>query len=559
MKFPKHNIDIFYLILFVSLFVINIYGRIMLASKAISLPFLCIGAVADASLLTALSMLLRGRWRLLALLFLIATCILIIVNILYYRNFGDLLPGSGYSLDSAFDSRILEAARHSFTYSLLIPIACLFPPAIYIFHSARQIFNQKISKPFAITILAVTISFWGLTYIGSYRRMGIYLKENKFALLSDELFTTHSTNWMFYLENHNFTGYWIRCLLSNPGIELSPENITEIKETFSAKSTGRSEIALHPRENLIVIVVESLSSKVIELKNCKAIIPNLHELINDSTTITLTDCKVLAGPGRSSDAQFMYNTGLLPLKSEALVSDFASNAYPSLAKALNKKSIEIIGESKRLWNHAVTSQSYGFSELIDNIADNTIDQDSIILGYAANRIKSLHSPFYLFTSTLSMHDPYDSPKVRRSKIDFNCIDNRDQEYFQRLYHFDKSLGRFIDELKQHGKFDNSLIIIIGDHEIRRGMVPSYLEDNRVPFIIVNGGVSPEKIRNRKISQIDIFPTILDLLKIDYKYLDTKYTGLGKSIFSHGGNVANPTKRDYEISEMIIRGNIGDFL
>ena len=69
MKFPKHNIDIFYLILFVSLFVINIYGRIMLASKAISLPFLCIGAVADASLLTALSMLLRGRWRLLALLF----------------------------------------------------------------------------------------------------------------------------------------------------------------------------------------------------------------------------------------------------------------------------------------------------------------------------------------------------------------------------------------------------------------------------------------------------------------------------------------------------------
>ena len=86
MKFPKHNIDIFYLILFVSLFVINIYGRIMLASKAISLPFLCIGAVADASLLTALSMLLRGRWRLLALLFLIATCILIIVNILYLET-----------------------------------------------------------------------------------------------------------------------------------------------------------------------------------------------------------------------------------------------------------------------------------------------------------------------------------------------------------------------------------------------------------------------------------------------------------------------------------------
>ncbi len=69
----------------------------------------------------------------------------------------------------------------------------------------------------------------------------------------------------------------------------------------------------------------------------------------------------------------------------------------------------------------------------------------------------------------------------------------------------------------------------------------------------------QEINSTNRSQIDIFPTILDLLKIDYKYLDTKYTGLGKSIFSHGGNVANPTKRDYEISEMIIRGNIGDFL
>lgn len=555
MKLRNRKIDIFYYILFISLFLILIYGKLMLISKALSFRTISIGVMADASLLSLLSLLPKGKWRMLTVLLPAASCVFIIANILYYKNFGDLIPGSEYTLDNVFDPLIISATKNSFSYTMLIPVACIFLPVIYLIIYPKQIFTQKVSKSTVIVFLTSTIIFWGLTYIGSYRRIGIYTNESSFKQISDNLFTRQATDWIFYLDNHNFTGYLIRCAIGSSRIDLSPENISDIKKAFLSKSARHSGITPIPKDNLIMIVVESLPSKVLELDESKTLIPNLYKIINDTTTITLTNCKVLAGHGRSSDAQFMYNTGLLNLRTEALVSNYGVNNYPSLAKALNKKSIEVIGENKRLWNHAATSRSYGFSELIDNVATDTLDQDSIIFNIAANRINSIDRDFFLFISTLSMHDPYNTPNVSHTDIQFNHVDKRDMEYFQRLYHFDNALGRFIGELKQQHKFDDSLIIIIGDHEIRQSTVPIYLNDNRVPFIIINSDIPSSEIQNKNITQIDIFPTILDIMGIKYNYFGVKYTGIGTSIFIPNDVEKCPNDKDYDISELIIRGNI----
>lgn len=554
MTFKIRRTDIFYIILFISLFLIFLYGRLMMLSQAISFPFLCIGALADASLFSVISLLLRGKWRYIALFIPALVCMLLLANIIYFKNFGDLIPGSGYALESVFDPRIISAIGNSFSYSMLFPIVCILSPAIFLIKYRAEIIPQKTGKPLVIAFITATVTFWGLSYAGSFRRTGIYIKEKNPGMIMRSLFSMQSTDWIFYLDNHNFTGYLIRYALGTRHIKLSAENISDIQKTFRAKFGSNSGIKARPKDNLIMIIVESLPSKAIESDDCATVSPNLYNLINDSTTITMKECKVLAGYGRSSDAQFMYNTGLLPLRNEALVSNYASNNYPSLAKALRRISIEIIGENKRLWNHAATSQSYGFSELVDNIANNVKDQDSIILNFAGRRIKSVDKPFCLLISTLSMHDPYMTPEVSHADISFNHTDSRDREYFQRLHHFDKALGRFIDELKQDKKFDNSLIVILGDHEIRQGTVPSYLDDNRVPFIIVNSGVSASEVRSREITQLDVFPTILDLMNTRCQYFGVPYTGLGRSIFLPPAIRSHPADKDYEISDLIIRSN-----
>ena len=62
------------------------------------------------------------------------------------------------------------------------------------------------------------------------------------------------------------------------------------------------------------------------------IAPNLTEMLADSLTVSALNVEVQAGPGRSADGQFIINTGMLPLQSEALVAKYAHAVYPSVAK-----------------------------------------------------------------------------------------------------------------------------------------------------------------------------------------------------------------------------------
>ena len=52
--------------------------------------------------------------------------------------------------------------------------------------------------------------------------------------------------------------------------------------------------------------------------------------------------------------------------------------------------------------------------------------------------------------------------------------------------------------------------------------------------------------------MDIFPTIISLLGLDYEYerFGVKYSGLGNSLFDVSKS-AIPTEKDYEISDLII--------
>ena len=206
-----------------------------------------------------------------------------------------------------------------------------------------------------------------------------------------------------------------------------------------------------------------------------------------------------------------------------------------------------------MWSHKATSKSFGYDRLISNVAPIGLDQDSLIFNRAIEEIKNTESPFLATITTLTMHGPYE--KQRSSGMppseDLNITDNRDREYLARLSFFDGQLKIFLDKLKEINKFDNSLIIILGDHDIGQWQVSEKLCDDYIPAIILNSHMKYRQ--TREVYQTDIFPTILDLMQAKYSYWGVNYRGLGRSIFSSpSADYDGPKEKDYEVSEMIIK-------
>ena len=546
--------------LFLSLFVLFLYLEMETYEPHPSMIFRIAGALADASLIALPLLFLRGRWRYIAGVVTVGAGVLIFANALYFRNFNDLIPASLYLHNQATDSLVVDSAVQSLRLSdFIVLVFSLLPLTLMLFYKKWPTDRSDRKRMLCLVICGLGIG-WGITISGSIRRYKI-LNTTEQATIGEILFPNASIDWISYYHKLNFTGYLSRVIPRSftSRKTLSHDEIIQIQHYLQEKAAARlPKSDSRVNKNLVFIVVESLPSVALESKFAMSAAPVLTELIGDSTTIYVKRCKVLADLGRSSDAQFIYNTGLLPLRDDILVTDYASNDYPSIAKALEVESLEIIGEDKRMWSHASTSVSYGFSRLIDNAGrkDNasTLDLDSIIFNTASGEITEVTNPFFMFITTISMHDPYKRAAVTHKlpSGSINCNDDRDWEYLQRLHHFDTALGRFIGQLKRRGIYDNTIIVITGDHEIRESAVSDALHDNAVPLIILNSPVRGEYAT--EATQADVFPTILDIMGIGYSYLHVDYSGLGRSIFfrSPDASPVMPAPLDYKISEMLIR-------
>lgn len=549
--------------IFLTLFIQFLYFGISLQLNYISLPFKISSALVDSSVIAILCMLLKGKWRYIAIPIPFIVSILLWANLLYFRNFGDLIQASSYIKADVSDPTVVGGAMSSIKWTDIVFILLPFLPLAFAIAERKHLPKSPIRSFWRWSMAAILVVSLSFSYIGTIRRVKLHNNLNSYKQVPEILFAKETTRWSENYEMHHFIGYIVKCIghFGEIGIELSPSDIAMMKSRILAHSGQRADIntakilSSGKGKNLIMIIVESLPFKVFEMEECDVMMPEMKKLVNDSTTI-VSKSKILADYGRSSDAQFIYNTGLLPLRTEALVEFYALNDYPSLAKALPYSSMEIIGENKKLWFHSLTTLSYGFESLKDNIAPSGINQDSVIFNEAKKEIPMLKSPFYLFITTISMHDPYDESKVTpiSNSLPISTEDTRDAEYFQRLRHFDKCLGNFIAYLKETGIYDDSVIVILGDHEISASKISQNLHDEYVPFIILNSPLSYPK--NASTTQLDVFPTIMDLMGCKYSYLGQDYAGLGQSIFSPAGlsgQVYQPTDTDYQVSAMIIKG------
>lgn len=561
-KFIKIRFDKthwFYLVLFCSLWLLFAYLKVSV-NGGMFRGSMWLPATTDASLFFFICLCFRGKWKYVSLAIPVLLGVFIFANALYCRYFNDFISASMYRSLAVFNDFTLKGSSSVLSWWDLLLMLFAFAPVTYVLCINRKALTRANPKWWwYVADIILIVVCWAFTFIRVYNNYkgGLEEGEDIFVFFEEIMGETVESNTLTKYRNLHFTGYAIKILanLKNNQISLSAEDKSLIKFYIEKKNSQHKkypqDIFSRP-ENLVLIVVESLPSALLHSELAQEVAPTLKELASDTANVYV-DLKDITSVGASSDAKFIYNTGLLPLNGEALVLRYGVKDYPSIAKALGVTSLELLGENGYIWNQHATSRSYGFDKLIDNLQyPQYYNTDSLIFKKARKELSVLSSPFYMSITTLSMHSPYVEPLVthRLDTRHFGLDNPCEIEYLQRVNLFDRQLKLFLDELKRKGLYDKTLIVIAGDHRIpERGRADRF-KDDHVPMIIINAPFG--KVTGQNFTQADLFPTILDVFNIDYRYNNMNYSGLGRSVFECGDRDLTP--EDYRVSTMLIKGN-----
>lgn len=338
-------------------------------------------------------------------------------------------------------------------------------------------------------------------------------------------------------------------------IQLNEEQDELIKREIdiSRKSMSGNSI-VSDNYNVIFILVESYMSFVSELKiDGNEVTPFLNSLKRDSLVYYNGKMQANVTLGESSDGQFIYMTGLLPLRSVITVSKVRRMTLPGLPKLINRESRMIIPTVASMWLQDEMCDNYGFDKLYTS-SDCEGNHDGVlndeqIFQLAMKEDVSSKQPFFSIILTMSMHQPFTQQIDPTFLITNKTIPTDLACYLNACHYTDKQIEKYIEHLKKIGLFENSLIVITADHPVHNYEFGGSNKD--IPLYLINTGIMPEKIHQGECNQIDVYTTLLGLLGCK-----SKWCGLGQSLLSPTyNNVITPQK--WDVSEWIIRSDYFD--
>jgi phosphoglycerol transferase MdoB-like AlkP superfamily enzyme len=154
-----------------------------------------------------------------------------------------------------------------------------------------------------------------------------------------------------------------------------------------------------------------------------------------------------------------------------------------------------------------------------------------IKSYAAEKRK-----FFLTYIPVAPHNPFDGTPARFRKYPLEEYGNLKPRYLNELLYLDWVISSIIDELKDSGLLDNTIVVITADHGEMLGEGGSPVghgwmltpELANVPLIIMDPDHPNFRINHTIGSQVDLIPTILDRLRIP---IPSGQLYQGKSLYS----------------------------
>ena len=526
---------------------------------------LLLNPLGSIMLFLALSFLFKGKRKYTALVVIYTLMsILLYSNAVYYRFFSDFI-----TLPTIFQTQNFGDLGGS-VVSLLKPYDFLFFVDIIIMFFLR--FTKRVQKDSnrmgfkkAMTIVAISAVIliinlelaesdrpqllsrgFDRTYIVKY--LGMY----NYAIY-DSVETIEASSQRALADSSDITEV----------INYTKSNYASPNAQYFGAAQGMNVIYLH---------LESMQSFLIDYKlNGEEVTPFLNSLVKDENTLYFDNFFHQTAQGKTSDAEFMLENSLYGLPQGSAYITKAQNTYqaaPSILKDYGYTSAVFHGNSGSFWNRNVIYKSFGYDKFFDaSYYDTSSPEEMAEYGLldkpffeqSESMLSSLPQPFYTKFITVANHFPYkmnqDLVTIEKATTGDASVDN----YFQTARYADEAIEQMFNQLKELGLYDNTMIVMYGDHygisdnhneamgQITGKEITEYESANlqRVPLFIhvpgMQGGVN-----HTYGGQTDLLPTVLHLLGVDTQ----NFIQFGSDLLSEEHNEVIPFRNGGFVSPTI---------
>jgi len=348
------------------------------------------------------------------------------------------------------------------------------------------------------------------------------------------------------IKKYEFFNYHVYDIISldieNSKLYAEERNaLVERMKEVHKESTSGDYFGIAKDRRVILVQIESLQNELINKEyNGQEITPNINKIIGENS-IYFDHYYQQLGKGNTSDAEFTSLNSLYPIISGNTYNVYEKNTFnglPWIMRDQGYTATSYHGYKAAFWNRESIYPQIGFQESkfeSDFVMGRKVGfglDDHDFFDQTVEMIKQQPKNSFHFLVTLTSHKPFELHDDQKKII----LDEEDENFFghyiQSVNYMDDAFGKFIDKLKAEGLYEDSVIIFYGDHygigmedELAKERMENFLgreythEDMfNVPLVIhiPNSGIT--EVKTISGGQVDLLPTIMNVLGIQNKYL-----------------------------------------
>ncbi|MFC4323888.1 LTA synthase family protein [Litchfieldia salsa] len=492
---------------------------------------LWLSSIGSIMLILALSLFVNRKFYVLTLLTIyLFVSVILYVNVLYYRFFNDFI-----TIPVLFQTKHLTNLGGSLfdlfnLIDLLFLLDLLF---LFVISKRLNLRSHTITqKKLGIILIGVTLLLVNIGLAHKERPELLTRSfDRKLLVKNIGLYAYHLYD--FYL----YTNTKTKIVLADN------DQLTEIINHVKAndENSNPEYFGAAKGKNIIMIALESTQSFIINNEiDGEEITPFLNDLIQSRGTYYFSNFYHQTGQGKTSDAEFIIENSMYGLPRGAVFFSNPENQYHSLASVLKSEghyySAVFHANNKSFWNRNIMYNALGYDRFFSEEDYEIKKEDSVGWGLKDKAffsqtipyLKELKKPYYAKLLTLTNHFPFALEKADEIIPEWTSKDGTVNRYFTTVRYQDEALKQFFDEMKREGIYENSIFILYGDHygisENHNKAMAQFLDKEitpyetiqlqRVPFIIHFPGRSETREITSAVGQVDVKPTVLNLMGIN---------------------------------------------
>ncbi|MDW2875600.1 MULTISPECIES: LTA synthase family protein [Bacillaceae] len=454
---------------------------------------------------------------------------ILFANVVFYRFFNDFLTvpvlfqtSNMSDLGSSVSELLNLTDLLYFADFIILAIIMMFRPQALVYREHSQK-NRR-----AFFLAAVAIAFFNLG-LAETERPQLLTRTFDREMLVKNIGTYNYHIYDVFLQSKSSAQ---RALAD--GSELADIG-NYARASYVAPADGMFGIA--KGKNVILISMESTQNFVINEKvNGQEITPFLNDFIKES--YYFNNFYHQTAQGKTSDSEFLVDNSLYPLSRGAVFFTHSGNKFAAAPEILNQNgyyTASLHANNKSFWNRDIMYDSFGYQRFYSLPDYEVTETNSVGWGMkdidffeqSIQHLKEMPEPYYAKFITLTNHFPFELGEEDQFIEPYTSGNKTVDNYFPTVRYTDEAIKNFIQKLKDEGIYEDSIIILYGDHygisENHNKAMGEFLgtevtpfvstQLQRVPLIIHIPGQEGKTI-SKVSGQIDIKPTILHLLGID---------------------------------------------